>query len=439
MKRLLLLTLIFYSSISLAANRYVRQGAVGANNGSDWTNAYPSLPATLIRGDTYYIGDGSYGRYTFDDPLSGIQVITLKKATVADHGTAVGWQDSYGDGQATFSDMTFNFGYYTIDGQKRNESNWQDTPSYGFRNTGSVYSSALNPGPTCADNLVIRYVDIGGPPGSAYSESLPSSGFYFGGFGESCDRWVVHRSHIHHVEIPFQIAGGSTGLIEYNWIGPGWAKEAIRGQIKASNFIIRNNVFKDSCQFTPGDQTSGCTAEIAMWDGSAAGSFSGNEIYGNIFQKTTNEHNSGGVIVVGGNGSSWVGVSASNTKIYNNTLVGFHQGNAMILVNGGTGNAVTNNIWYDIGPGVFFECSANTCTNNLKLMANPFVAYPNNLRLSIARPGTTLGAPYDVDLTGVMRGSDGVWDVGAYEFGGTIPVPTGRKLKSSTTTIRVTP
>jgi parallel beta-helix repeat protein len=59
--------------------RYVRAGAIGNGTGSDWTNAITQLPATLTRGYTYYIADGSYGSYTFDDAVSGTQVITLKK------------------------------------------------------------------------------------------------------------------------------------------------------------------------------------------------------------------------------------------------------------------------------------------------------------------------------------------------------------------------
>jgi hypothetical protein len=38
---------------------------------SDWTNAYPSLPATLTRGDTYYIATGNYGGYGFNTAQSG--------------------------------------------------------------------------------------------------------------------------------------------------------------------------------------------------------------------------------------------------------------------------------------------------------------------------------------------------------------------------------
>src|SRR3989344_9456483 len=98
----IILAILFLPKISLAANRYVRQGATGLPNGTDWTNAYTSLPATLTRGDTYYIADGTYGGYTFDDPTSGSTIITIKKATISDHATDVRWDNTYGDRQAGF-------------------------------------------------------------------------------------------------------------------------------------------------------------------------------------------------------------------------------------------------------------------------------------------------------------------------------------------------
>src|SRR3989339_75388 len=96
---------------------YIRQGATGSNNGSDWTNAWIALPATLQRGHTYYIADGTYGSYTFDDAVSGTLYITVKKAVAGDHGTNTGWQTGHGDGQAEFSGFSFSSGYYVIDGQ----------------------------------------------------------------------------------------------------------------------------------------------------------------------------------------------------------------------------------------------------------------------------------------------------------------------------------
>ena len=82
--------------------KYVRQGAAGSADGSDWTNAYTTLPATLTRDTTYWIADGSYSGYTFNDTASGSLVIRVKKATGSLHGTDTGWSSGYGDGQATF-------------------------------------------------------------------------------------------------------------------------------------------------------------------------------------------------------------------------------------------------------------------------------------------------------------------------------------------------
>ncbi|MBI3729189.1 MAG: hypothetical protein HY254_12760 [Burkholderiales bacterium] len=107
------LLLVTFADAAHAADRYIRAGAKG--NGSDWANAYPSLPSTLVRGDTYYIADGAYVGRAFGTAVSGTTPITIKKATVADHGTSVGWTDTYGDGQATFSSgFVFTSSYWVI-------------------------------------------------------------------------------------------------------------------------------------------------------------------------------------------------------------------------------------------------------------------------------------------------------------------------------------
>jgi hypothetical protein len=435
-----------------AADRYVRSGATGNGSGTDWANAYPGLPNTLIRGDTYWLADGSYGAYTFDDPPSGTSVITIRKATTANHGTSTGWSDSYGDGQAVFAGMTFAYGYYVIDGVRRNEGNWADTTAYGIRVTGSLYSSRLaSSSNACADNLTFRYVDVGGPPGTGASSSA-GEGLYLGGFGDgslACENWTLHRSHVHNVKVHIQCAGCRGLLVEYTYFGPGWGKEAIRGQVAASDIVIRHNIFKDSCQRDPADSTSGCTGEIAMWSGSNHDNV---EIYGNVFYKTTGEVNSGGVIVIGGDGSSWVGPPANNTKIYNNTIAGLKSWNAKILVNGGSGNVCRNNLWFD-NTGSSTGCTASTTSNNIVASSNPFSNYAaGDFRLAAATAaGFPLTSPYNTDLRGAQRGGDGSWDVGAYEFGvgGTQPAPTGGGTQSppppttavlpAPTNLRVTP
>ena len=48
----------FRSSVngsSYAACHVVRQGGTGAKSGTDWNNALPDLPSSLVRGDIYYM------------------------------------------------------------------------------------------------------------------------------------------------------------------------------------------------------------------------------------------------------------------------------------------------------------------------------------------------------------------------------------------------
>ena len=142
MKNILLLTLLLMLLVlgtvsAEAANHYVRAGASG--NGSDWANACadftgPCAEASLVRGDTYYVADGTYAPRTFSTPASNNLVITIKKATVSNHGTETGWDITYGNGQATFAgQIHFTTSNWVFDGVTRNESDWFDYAAYGDR------------------------------------------------------------------------------------------------------------------------------------------------------------------------------------------------------------------------------------------------------------------------------------------------------------------
>lgn len=96
---------------------FVRAGAQGADDGSDWTNAWTELPADLERGHIYFIAEGAYPAYTFDDAESGTDVIRVLRATAHDHGTDVGWDDSYGAGTASWGPLVFDAPYVELDGR----------------------------------------------------------------------------------------------------------------------------------------------------------------------------------------------------------------------------------------------------------------------------------------------------------------------------------
>jgi hypothetical protein len=148
-KRLIIFMLFICSANAIAANVYIYSGATGNGSGADWTNAYTQLPPVLDRGasgTTYYIAAGQYEGYEFtatNAPVDGTKVISIKKATVADHGTNTGWNDAYA-AQAVFkysnnggvsygaklSTFRIRTSYITIDGAYGSGSN---PASYGFR------------------------------------------------------------------------------------------------------------------------------------------------------------------------------------------------------------------------------------------------------------------------------------------------------------------
>src|SRR5579864_6394310 len=82
----------------------VTSAGAGTKNGADWNNAMAGVPATLVRGDIYYLADGIYSPYTFTTPDSGTTPVTIKKAVAADHCIETGWNAStMGSSQAIFS------------------------------------------------------------------------------------------------------------------------------------------------------------------------------------------------------------------------------------------------------------------------------------------------------------------------------------------------
>jgi hypothetical protein len=398
---------------------YIREGGTASMAGTGacvgWAlnEACDDLPEVLVRGDVYLVAEGSYAGRDLTTAADGTIPITIEKACGTDHGTDRGWSSDLGDGQASFGELRFGSDHWLIDGSLRG-ADWGDTASYGFRVSGLSASTAAFPG-VCASHLTFQFVDVGGPPGTVYTGGEPGEAIYVGGFDELCTDLTVRSANLHNIRsyALMQLAGLDGGLIERTRLQHAWGKEAIRGQIAARNLVIRHNQFLDACGNT-GRPGEGCTAEIALWDGSA-GQFDGNRIYGNWFLRTRDE-NSGGTIVVGGNGTSWAGAPATNTEVYNNTIAGIAGSGVggLILVNG-DGNMCRNNLWWDaVGAG----CSVATSSDNVVAEADPFIAYSMG-DLHLAAPtagGTALASPYDIDQDGQTRGTDGVWDVGAYEF-----------------------
>ena len=141
MRQVWFLILFFaFGANAFAANHYVRAGALGS--GSDWTNPCGNLTGgcALVRGDTYYIATGSYGNLSINVPTSGTTLITIKGATAADHGTDIGWNNSFGVDvtQARFSGISLgsSMSYLVIDGNTGDPSVSSDDMGFAILLSG---------------------------------------------------------------------------------------------------------------------------------------------------------------------------------------------------------------------------------------------------------------------------------------------------------------
>ncbi len=144
-KWLIVVSTLLVTSSCPAANHVVLAGGTGTRSGADWSNACSDLHvdgcSPLVRGDTYYIGAGTYGNETFSLADSGTTLVTILGATVANHGTVTGWSNnlsvctSDGGTQAQFPNgWTVSTDYWTVDGTCGGGSaNNGTTIGYGFR------------------------------------------------------------------------------------------------------------------------------------------------------------------------------------------------------------------------------------------------------------------------------------------------------------------
>jgi hypothetical protein len=408
-----------------AANRYVRQGATGNGSGADWANAYTSLPATLTRGDTYYIADGSYPGYTFDD--SGSTLITIKKAIENDHGTATGWVAGYGDGQAVFANIVIAASYLRFDGQSGGgPASWQTGLGLAVRNPAG-HLVLFSGGPW--SHIEFDHVELDGQSTGPQNQEAV--------YGTSGASDVSFRyCYIHHIgEDIFQMRGNWTNLlVEYSLFAYNYKSSAYHGDVfeygagTAAGWIHRYNWFDH-------------TEVTYVWGSHDNGTLSGAQIYGNVI---TNINASNGV-VSGLSGDSYRG-TVTGLRFYNNTIANAVNQSGFANLRG-VDNQIANNIWYNCSSlawstgthdyNWFHSSGAQSEAHIQNGTGNPFVDLASgDVRLAApTSPGMTL-AICTTDMTSKPRGADGVWDRGAHEYGGTTTTPPPTNAGTLTAIVR---
>jgi hypothetical protein len=424
--------------------RYVREG--GSGNGTDWNNAYGSLPTTLVRGAVYFIADGSYPDYTFNTAASGTALITIKKAIENDHGTDVGWSKLYGDGQAAFTGgFEFTTSYWLIDGQTGGgaENSWLG--DFGFKITDKSDTNALIKigwsGTT--NNITLRHLDMEGKGSAALQGgSYSNDGVALYG-GNNFTLSYFHMKGIGRG--PFFMSGQNV-IVEHGWVESFFGSEEVHSEIASlwafdgtiGNMTFRYNLFTD-VQSTGG----------IMWDNSSNKS-AVLAVYGNVFYRPSGASWSNGNGVVGG----WTSNSSFyNAKVYNNSFININIASLSSLPQDYGSNEAYNNIFYNCATPDFSKFPSHDSNlfinsgtaqgeaNGKTASTNPFMNITElDFRLTAATAaGKTFASPFNLDPYQIARGSDGVYDRGAFEFGGVAVTPTPTPIPTATPVATATP
>lgn len=482
MKRLLELAILVALALSLpalATNHYILPSpGTGTHAGTDWNNACSGFSgncsgSSMVRGDTYFVGSGSYSSLTtLSTADSGTSVITILGATVANHGTATGWSSTYSvstadGGSAAIFSNTINptTDYWVFDGAV--PSNMSMTLSdYGFEFPSNVENLVLlgvngtgtsNNGPpitgltfrhigstvTTADDekQAFRGQPYGGPNsniyiGYSYFNYWQGLVMALGQQSGTYDSWIVEHNIF--------LNGFSSASNHGEWIDPDWRD--------ITNMIIRYNYFSGNSNTGGGE---GSTGSIVGNNAALVGAM----IYGNVFYNTLT--GDGVITDTTPNGAG----DLINSTVINNTFAGNTIADCTILQANNansTGNVAYNNLFY----GILTFCSGNgfsiggfthdysyivgtygsspSETHLQTGTSNPFVSssgstftgweLTSDTRAGLAvtnwstlPAGCTVGVNcYNVDANGVVRGANGTIDRGAFQIsGGPNPPPTG--------------
>lgn len=420
--------------------RYVRAGAKGTASGTDWTDAFPTVPDKLDRGLVYLIADGDYGGVTFDAAASGTALITVRKATTESHGTEAGWQADFGDGVARFTDVAFGSSYILLEGARGGGP--------GAWNSGHGFE-VVREGAACKDNgnLIsfspgVEHVTVAHVHAHGSKNDYPINGVK--GTGGNSNLTFRYLS-VHTTFGPaFHIGDWHDVLVEKSYVadvrstGAGdpfcsdWHAEGISSIGSNTNIVIRHSLW---------DQIGG----TAVFAGVNSGASKAWKIHGNVFSRSVT------TVRYYNDPSSTNQQTMDDLEFHGNVVVGMPGVSVGTLaIDKGTNNQAFNNIWYDNIANTFsfagvthdhnyfsenrrVEGCSPVCDKDdegaqgetqaqlasgspfANASADPLTA-DYHLKAS-TQAGQTLGATFDHDPDGKQRGADGSWDRGAYEYG----------------------
>lgn len=420
----------FVSVPCIAANFYVSQGATGANNGADWTNAFNELSqvnwAVVNPGDTIWIAGGTYA--TSLTPLASgtlASPILVRRVEASDAVpvAAAGWSASFdsqvlvttNQGIKWSSQVPGTGSYVTIDG--RIDSGIKCVAADSDPGAG-VYINTGNTG------VILQYVEMAGPAGSVpYTFNGDGSALYVNStYGTVVNLTVTYcRMHGAVNECKLLSAQGTT--FDHCWF---YDNLAINLATYHTN-IVSTLASTGITVFRYNQVTNWENEGILMQGATAEGEW---DIYGNVWHD--------GVVAEFSRVLESQQVANGPILFYANTIVNSWE--AIREANGGsfaTGSQGRNNIYWNISGyqvGLpdndydFFDVALpvplTVEAHGIGNGSNPFLNYIGGDYRLISTFGPTyprsngldLPAQFGPDINGAARpGNPSPWDIGAYQ------------------------
>ena len=456
---LILFFVFFFCKPSLAANCYIRAGATGSNSGSSWANAWTTFGAvTWTRGNTYYVAGGTYNEdVTITAAEAGTNWIIIKKANAGDNSGDPGWDSSFAAAQAVVNGkfVIYN-GYFEMDGVTGS-----GLAGHGIK-ISVISSASVLAFSSGASPRHLHHLDLQGP-GFDYG-SAGTDGIYYNSTAANSKGLYISYCWIHEIPRNGVTVGNVVGtdyinygmLFENNVLGRtggvAIAYPGIHGQgmqiaySQADAYvIIRNNIFYNI-------YSQGPISYLGL------GTHSNSRIYNNVFYSTDPAAYSSASAIYMHN----LSVSVADIYVYNNTFynLGGYASHIRNDFAGAPNIEVKNNLWVSCPFGqrhTNITAAANNDyynnygvnipageTNQKTETADPFInsaGYDLHLKpgANARDSGIDLSGIFTTDKDGVTR-PPGFWDIGAYEYGGSITPPpppppdTGSSIFNNTKT-----
>ena len=402
----------------------------GAGDGSSWSDAFAGLPEQRVRGARYYFAAGEYHvpdtgqveTYVLDDPDEGDQMIELVKATEENHGEDDGWESSFGDGAVELGPLSFVTGYYVIDGRQG-----ADTTGYGIairhrdcelRATDFIASPIFFPWNSTTTHLLVSQVEIE-DCGDQGDQSIRSQDAIYA--VNPVSHFTLRDSYVHDAwrNLFFLQDAFDVRIENVAFVRAGTHHESNTIALRNTrNVLIRSNTMIDSINNYISLQT---VRNVTITANVFARSPEGWDDWAGIFSQEPAVN----VLIAGNTFHALAGLNTgirftaetTNLRVVNNLWTS-NRTNQIMLNGEHSSNAFWDNLRVDGDEPVSLDDRIEEESAQI-LEEDPFLdAADLDLHLAVpTAPGEVLDDPFvNVDRDGNERGTDGVWDRGAYEY-----------------------